>query len=84
VESGLLQVEYVCHGCGLGVPPAERPKVTVRHRGPGQDVVEWVNDCAALVGADHRRRSPQCREEKCDLMIPMPKDDSTPLGGIEK
>ena len=79
----VLQWEYICHGCGLGVPPAERPKVTVRHRRAGENVVDWVNDCATLVASDHERRSPHCSEGKCDLLIPMPKKEETPLGGIE-
>lgn len=64
--SGILQVLYSCHGCGV-----VDAKVTVRHRTEGQDVVEWVNDCGRLVSMDHARRSPACTTKKCDLKIPM-------------
>jgi len=77
--SSLLQVEYSCHGCGAGTPPEQRIKVTVRHRREGQDIVEWLNDCARLVAMDHGRRSPLCPSKVFDLMIPMP-DDKKGIG----
>jgi len=70
----LLQVEYTCHGCGVGEGDGGRAKVTVRHRRENQDIVDWVNECARLVSINHHERSPDCRAAKCDLMIPVTKD----------
>lgn len=71
--SGILQVQYTCHGCGLKDVP-----VTVAHRKQGEDIAAWVGTYVAQrVSDDHLARSPQCLERKCDLKIPMPDE-----GGI--
>lgn len=71
----LLQVEYTCHGCGVGEGERGRAKVTVRHRKEKRKIVDWVEDCARLVAIDHHGgRSPRCVCQVCDLWIPVSKD----------
>jgi hypothetical protein len=65
--SGILQVLYTCHGCGLKDVP-----VTVAHRKQGEDIASWVGTYVVQrVADDHLARSPKCLERKCDLKIPL-------------
>lgn len=45
--SGILQVQYTCHGCGLKDVP-----VTVAHRKQGEDIAAWVGTYVAQRVAD--------------------------------
>jgi hypothetical protein len=64
--SGILQVLYSCHGCGL-----KDVAVTVAHRKQGENITTWVDKVRLWVSNDHTVRSPKCTERKCDLKIPM-------------
>jgi C4-type Zn-finger protein len=68
--SGILQVLYTCHGCGLKDAP-----VTVAHRKQGEDIALWVEKVAQWVANDHLARSPKCTARKCDLKIPLPAEE---------
>lgn len=66
---------YTCHGCGLTDRVVEVPE-----RGPDDCVVQWVEQSAMFVGADHERVSPNCPCRQVDLKIPLranPNDDPT-------
>jgi hypothetical protein len=64
----MIEILYSCHGCGL-----REAAVSVRYREPGEDVVNWFEKAVMVaITADHLARAPYCREETCDLKIPMP------------
>ncbi len=73
----ILQVLYSCHACGI-----ERRPVTVPHRKENEDIVHWVNEVVGYrVKDDHAIKSPHCRAQVCDLMIPIP-DRDKPIGSV--
>jgi hypothetical protein len=62
----MITVMYSCHECG-----AEKIKITVPARKEGEDVSQFVNETARLVGIHHSHRG--CIGQTCDLMIPAEK-----------
>jgi len=67
---------YTCHACAL-----TKVKLAVPAR-EDEDVRVWMDATAAMLGADHCRRSPHCMERKIDLYIPMSGADK--IGGPTK
>lgn len=65
MERPTITVLYACRSCGL-----KDIGVAVPVRYENEDVVSWVNKCAAATGEDHARRSPLCASETGDLKIP--------------
>lgn len=62
----MIEVFYSCPDCGL-----HRVRCEVPARGE-EDVIVWMNVTIVHIGADHRRRSPDCHPtELHDVMIPM-------------
>jgi hypothetical protein len=60
---------YSCEQCGI-----VKQLVTVAAR-EDEDVVEWVNKAALVMGRDHYERSPNCKITKLDeVWIPLRKN----------
>lgn len=68
---------YSCKVCDLKEIPVVVP---AREE---EDVVQWVQASAALMGSDHEKRSPTCPSRTIDLKIPMPAG-SDKVGGLAK
>lgn len=63
----MITVMFSCKGCGL-----EKHKLQVPARDRTDvDVTAWVNQTMSHVADEHRRLSPNCKETKCDLYLPM-------------
>jgi len=61
-EDGLV-CKYECE-CGFG-------DFVVRYRGRKEDIVAWVENAATpALSAAHKRNSPDCKSDKCCLLIP--------------
>ena len=77
MKSGLtVNVLCTCHGCGL-----QRVIVEVPVRGEHEDISAWIKIVQERVGRRHSYLSPNCREGKCDLAIPLPEQDNERIGG---
>jgi hypothetical protein len=59
----MITVKYSCDLCG-----ADKISVTVPERKHDEDVADFVQETARLVGIHHSHRN--CAGKTCDLMIP--------------
>lgn len=74
-----IQCKYSCKGCGL-----DKVVVTVDTRRPKEDVGTWLRRAVDNgIALDHLRRSPRCKSQVCDLMIPLGEEGS-PIGAPVK
>lgn len=60
---------FTCHGCGL-----QRVRVMLVERGSKEDVLQFMERVKVAVGDRHRKLSPTCNSEQCDIALPIPKD----------
>ena len=60
----MIAVKYSCKGCG-----AHEIEIMVPARKEGDNVVDFVQETARLIGIHHGHRG--CKSEVCDLMIPL-------------
>lgn len=69
VPAVTIECFYSCHKCGL-----KKVSINVPARDPqDEDVVRFVEQTAAIMSADHAKRSPDCHPQVLnDVMIPMP------------
>jgi hypothetical protein len=70
-----MYVLFTCHGCGL-----QRVKTLVWPRAAGEDIARWMESVQAAVGKRHAYLSPNCRQGKADIAIPLPADESRGIG----
>jgi hypothetical protein len=63
----MITVKYSCKLCG-----ADKIELTVPARKDDEDVVDFVQETARLVGIHHSHRN--CKGTTCDLMIPISDD----------
>lgn len=64
----MIEVEYDCEACGVA-----GGRVSVRERGPAEDVAGWMRAVTLAVQLHHGRTSPRCRATHIDrLKIPVP------------
>lgn len=72
----MIIVKYSCHACGT-----RKADVSVRHRNALEDIVHWMKEAVIVaVRDDHLRRSPACRSQACDLMLPI-ENGAAQIGG---
>jgi hypothetical protein len=71
--SGKIEVGFHCKACGL------RSSVEVTARLPDEDVVDWVQGTAQVIQFSHSMASPECRQNKVDIAIPIG-DLDAPIG----
>lgn len=60
-----IDVLYTCSDCGLVKAACSVPARV------DEDVRDWMDNTLIHVASDHRRRSPRCKADRVDLMIPV-------------
>ena len=62
----MITVMFDCQGCGL-----KQHKVQVPAREGGEDLGVWMDKLKQWLADEHKRVSPSCTTEKCDLYLPV-------------
>lgn len=60
----MITVKYSCNECG-----ADKILISVPSRKDGENVIDFVQETARIVGVHHSHR--KCKAQTVDLMIPM-------------
>jgi hypothetical protein len=64
----MLDVRYTCEACGI-----RDAVVSVRGRGPQEDIADWMKALTLALSIDHRKKSPRCRATRMThAKIPLP------------
>ncbi len=58
----MIRVRFSCHGCGLTEIEVEVPA-----RG-NEDIITWIENTRPFITASHKKHSPHCTTQACDLM----------------
>lgn len=61
----VIKAGYICRGCGVD------RAIEVRERAATEGIENYVYHLARMAGEDHDRTSPECREGKVDLKLPV-------------